>query len=68
MISTNGSIFHHPATVTIARVIKRANENSELLFNYRSKDNEVWDSFILKLQYNYKTIYPAEQGISIDLI
>jgi beta-lactamase superfamily II metal-dependent hydrolase len=68
VISTNGSIFHHPAAVTMARVIKRANENSELLFNYRSLDNEIWDSLSLKLQHNYTTVYPADKGISIDLI
>lgn len=68
LISTDGSVFHHPAPVTIARVIKRANENVYLIFNYRSEENMIWDSSLLKLQYRYNTEYPTGDGINVDLI
>ena len=70
LISTNGSIYHHPADVTIAKVIKRGGNGVELYFNYKSNDNNVWDSPTLKNKHNYKAIYPQEgaAGISIPII
>lgn len=67
-ISTNGSISHHPARVTVARVIKLAGEGTELLFNYRTKDNECWDDKFLKMQYVYTTTYPEVEGLIIPLL
>ncbi len=67
-ISTNGSISHHPAKVTVARVIKQSGEGTELLFNYRTKDNECWDDEILKMQYGYRTTYPEGEGLIIPLL
>jgi len=70
LISTNGSNFHHPAAVTLAKVIKRGGTGVELYFNYKSKDNKVWDSPTLKNKFNYKAIYPEEgqDGITVSLI
>ena len=68
LISTNGANFHHPAAITVAKVIKRAGDGVELYFNYRSDDNKVWDSQILKTKYQYKTIYPDSEGITIPII
>ena len=67
LISTNGSIYHHPAPVTIARLIKLSSPNPELIFNYRSKYNEIWDSDGLRLIHKYRTSYPPAKGISINL-
>lgn len=62
-ISTNGSIYRHPKPVTIARLIKRAGPGVELIFNYRSKANEIWDSTSLKTLHNYKTTYLSKGEI-----
>ncbi|WP_437919660.1 ComEC/Rec2 family competence protein [Sphingobacterium sp. LRF_L2] len=67
-ISTNGSISHHPARVTVARVIKINGEGTELLFNYRTKDNECWDDEVLKTKYGYTTTYPKVEGLVIPLL
>jgi len=66
VISTNGSIFKHPAEVTVARVIKFGG-NPELIFNYTTNYTSVWDSELLKLQYQYKTQYPGTEGIAVAL-
>jgi metal-dependent hydrolase (beta-lactamase superfamily II) len=68
LISTNGSRFHHPAAVTVSRVIKRGGDQVELLFNYRSDDNEVWDSSTLKDKHGYQTTYPGGEGIVVSLL
>lgn len=66
VISTNGSIFHHPAAVTIARIITLKN-NPQLIFNYTSDHNKVWGLPSLQQKYNYSTIHPLDEGISISL-
>lgn len=62
-ISTNGSIFKHPAQVTVSRIIKLKGEGTELIFNYRSVYNRCWDITSLKDKYKYTAIYPADDGI-----
>jgi len=68
LISTNGSNYHHPSAVTVAKVIKRGGPAVELYFNYRSEDNKVWDSATLKTKHSYKAFYPAGEGITIPVI
>lgn len=70
LVSTNGSNYHHPAAVTIARIIKRGGSNVELYFNYKSEDNKVWNSSTLKTKHKYKAIYPkdGETGMTISII
>jgi hypothetical protein len=61
LISTDGSRHHHPDPETIARVVHRnhlEDEPTELFFNFRSEENEVWDDRDLKDDWNYLTFYP----------
>ncbi len=68
VISTNGSIFKHPSRDTIARLIKINTGNKpELIFNYTSDHNKVWKSDLLQQQFQYKTTYPADEGIIVTL-
>ena len=67
IFSTNGSIYYHPSQETIAWVIKRGGAAPELIFNYLSKFNEVWDDQRLMSQFNYKAIYPQKEGITIEM-
>lgn len=68
IVSTNGSIYKHPAAKTIAHVIKLAGPEVTLYFNYISDHNKVWKSKTLQQQYGYKAIYPEEgEGITVQL-
>lgn len=67
VISTNGSIYHHPDAITIARLIRIKN-NPEIIFNYRSKDNEIWENSELQEEFSYATLYPDGEGIIIPLV
>lgn len=66
-ISTNGSNYHHPDQVNIARIIK-AKPTPEFIFNYRSEENEIWESEALQKKYSYSTIYTKGEGIVIPLL
>jgi len=66
-ISTNGSIYHHPAKVTIARIIS-SRDNAKLFFNYCTDYNLMWDSSRLKRKHNYETEFADKEGIKISLI
>jgi hypothetical protein len=70
VFSTNGSIFKHPDPETVARVIMTAGGRPELIFNYRTARNEIWDLAHLKNKYGYVTQYPTapKQGIEISLL
>jgi beta-lactamase superfamily II metal-dependent hydrolase len=68
VISTNGSIFKHPAQVTVARVIHLKGEGTELIFNYKSDYNKCWNISSLKENYGYSTVYPSAEGIKIELL
>lgn len=69
VFSTNGSIFHHPDQETVARVIVAGGDHPKLVFNYRTKHNDIWNDEELKQRHGYTVRYPAgsEQGIEIDL-
>lgn len=69
VVSTNGSIYKHPSRETIARVIKTAGGNAELIFNYRTKYNSIWDDQLLMSEYDYATVFPQDrEGIKVDLL
>jgi beta-lactamase superfamily II metal-dependent hydrolase len=65
LFSTNGNFFHHPSPSAVARVIKHGNAK-ELVFNYRSDENAVWDSAALKNKFGYAARYPdaATPGVN----
>lgn len=69
LFSTNGARYKHPDKQSVARVIQYGGEEPELIFNYRTEHNEIWDDVILQGMYPYRAVYPAagEEGISIDL-
>jgi len=69
LFSTNGAIFNHPDAEGVARVIKYGGKKIELLFNYRTEFNEVWDNDKLKDKYGYKATYAegAKTGLAVEL-
>jgi hypothetical protein len=69
LISTNGSRHDHPDQEAIAWIVDRNREcaePTELYFNYRTEQNEVWDDDELKEEWNYRTHYPPA-GCLVDL-
>jgi beta-lactamase superfamily II metal-dependent hydrolase len=62
LFSSSGAIYHHPDREAVARVLKfgkRGNQTTELVFNYRTRFNEIWDTAALKQRWGYTTTFPA---------
>ena len=64
LVSTNGNRHHHPDMETIAQLVGgRWRENRDdipinLIFNYRTKYNEVWEDNELGQEWQYQTFFP----------
>jgi beta-lactamase superfamily II metal-dependent hydrolase len=70
LFSTDGEKFNHPDPETVARILKtREGAKTQLWFNYRSVENEVWDAATLKKKWSYQTNYPdgKSSGMRIEL-
>ncbi len=70
LVSTDGSRFKHPDGAALARIVGGPQRGSrpgdddpvDLIFNYRSEFNEVWEDDGLRTRWNFRTHYP-EVGI-----
>ena len=61
LFSTNGTTHGHPNAEAIARVLKHGkhgNFPTELVFNYKTLYNRIWDNQGLKDTYNYYVWFP----------
>jgi hypothetical protein len=61
LFSSNGAYFNHPDREAVARVLLEApgtDDPRDLLFNYRSEENEVWDDPALMEEWHYRAVYP----------
>lgn len=69
VFSTNGSNYGHPHLEAVARVVDAGGDHPELLFNYRSAHNEIWDLDLLQARHGYTTCYPSSgaEGLTISL-
>jgi hypothetical protein len=69
LVSSNGNIYYHPDREAIARVILHGGRNPELLFNYRSTYNGLWEQPVLRKRYEYRTVYPpaGTEGLRVSL-
>ncbi len=73
LISTNGDHFYHPDREAIARIIthgKPDSRNPELIFNYRTRYNDVWAREDLQEKYGFTARYPdsGESGQVVSLL
>jgi beta-lactamase superfamily II metal-dependent hydrolase len=59
LISTDGSRHKHPHIESLARTVKHAGGDIELVFNYESSQTSKWDVRALKTRFEYDTRYPA---------
>jgi beta-lactamase superfamily II metal-dependent hydrolase len=60
LVSSNGSRHKHPHVEALARTVKHAGGDIELIFNYASERSLAWDRKELKTHYGYKTVYPQD--------
>jgi hypothetical protein len=69
LFSSSGAIFGHPDREAVARVVVNGGSDPELLFNYRTEINEVWDDAGLMDEFEYRATYPADgaRGLIVDL-
>ena len=69
LFSTNGAYFKHPDKEAVARVIKYSGTKPELIFNYETGHNNIWNSSELMSKHNYTVQYPesGNQGVKIDI-
>jgi beta-lactamase superfamily II metal-dependent hydrolase len=59
LLSSNGVRHHHPNPEAIARILKRPGADyTELVFNYRTDESEVWDDPTLAAAHGYRAEYP----------
>jgi hypothetical protein len=67
LFSTNGAIFSHPDPEAVARVIVDR-PGAELMFNYRTRTTDRFDSPELRRSYKHQTRYPQSgPGLRIEL-
>lgn len=66
IFSSNGARFKHPAQPAVARVVRHG-ANPNLLFNYKSEFNEVWDNSLVKANFPYTVEYGDEEGVTVVL-
>ncbi len=70
MFSTNGSSYYHPHAEAVARVIVATDGTPELVFNYKTKHNSVWEGMAgIPGRNMFRTTYPqsGKSGISVVL-
>lgn len=66
VFSTSGARFKHPSRPAVARVVRHGNQPN-LVFNYRSEFNEVWDNTFLQQDYPYTVEYGDDEGVTLVL-
>jgi hypothetical protein len=69
LVSTNGSLHHHPDRRAIARLITR-HVPTHLVFNYLSAETAEWARPSLQLEYDFTAVHPLEPtlGIRYDVL
>jgi len=69
LFSTDGTQFKHPDKEAVARVIKFGGPQPELLFNYQTQFNSVWENRSLKRRYGYSLAFPGagRTGLGLEL-
>ncbi len=69
LISTNGSVFHHPDRAGVARIIRNPAGKPTLYFNYDSAINRCWNDAKLMKAEKYAAKFPSDPdaGYVLDL-
>jgi glyoxylase-like metal-dependent hydrolase (beta-lactamase superfamily II) len=67
LFSSNGARYAHPSPQAVARVIQGGGQ-PELIFNYRTEFNEIWDDDLLKSMHRYTTNFGDASGVTVTLV
>jgi len=68
LFSTDGTRHCHPDREAVARVIKFGGPQPELIFNYRTQYNEIWEDGYLQPKYGYAVTFPKHgPGFTVDV-
>jgi beta-lactamase superfamily II metal-dependent hydrolase len=69
LVSSSGARTHHPDEEAVARVLVADQGARSLLFNYRTRFNEVWGRPELRVLHGYEVSYPqgGGAGLAVDL-
>jgi beta-lactamase superfamily II metal-dependent hydrolase len=70
LISTNGSIYHHPEQKAMARLIRSSEREKQIVFNYRSDETLIWNNPRWQTKFGYQTRYPeiSDNGSAVITI
>lgn len=69
LFSTNGVQTKHPHPETVAKILKNPSSGPKrLVFNYRTKFNEMWDDSKLMQAYDYSVEYSTNPAGGIKTI
>lgn len=66
VFSSSGARFKHPSRPAVARVVRHGKEPN-LVFNYRTEFNEIWDNPLVQQDYPYTVEYGDEEGVTVVL-
>lgn len=64
VFSSSGARFKHPSMPAVARVVRHGG-NPNLVFNYRSEFNEVWDNLLIQANFPYTVEYGDQEGVTL---
>jgi beta-lactamase superfamily II metal-dependent hydrolase len=68
LVSTNGSFHQHPDPEAISRILLAPVRPKDLVFNYRSVFNAVWDDSQLSEHYEYRAVFGSlTEPFSVEL-
>lgn len=69
IVSTNGSIFHHPDDEAIARVVVHGGRQPRLWFNYDNDRSRRWADPALRSLHGYDVVLPegGQSGVTLAL-
>lgn len=69
IFSTNGNSYGHPNKEAVARVIQAHGPGANLIFNYHTEFNELWEDPDLQAEHGYKVDFgEGENGILVDIL
>lgn len=63
LVTTNGSIHHHPDAEAIAVLLKAAPGSKTIYFNYRHPEAVIWDDAGLMETHDYRAVYCADDAL-----
>lgn len=69
IFSSNGATTKHPNPEAVARVLHASPGKKELLFNYTTQFNDMWDDDDLRTEHKYTTVYgDGTKAVVVKLI